>query len=333
MGLFFNLKQQWNNLLNDEKKKRKLADIIFDTDTHFGKIFDITLISCILLSVVLVMIESVLFGMQEAQANVPLEELVLSEPQDSFDWIAHLFLPFIHVLEWFFTIFFTIEYLLRVYCAVNRREYVLSFFGVIDFLSTFPAYLAVFFPALHGLLVMRMFRVIRVFRVFKLFDYMNEGHLLLVSLKEGIQKIVVFFLFIVVLVVSIGTVMYMVEHGQDNPNFTSIPNSIYWATVTMTTVGYGDIAPVTSMGRFLASIVMLIGYTVIAVPTGIFTVSMVDVHKKKNEIFCPRCGKSIDKNSHYCKHCGFDVEKDNIEKRQAHVSGIVPPASKESELE
>ncbi len=283
MALFTGLRKSWHELMTNSSLKAKVRNIIFDTDTPLGRLFDVVLITFIVLSVIIVIFETA-------------------------HWLPLWLKPFMHALEWLFTAFFTIEYLLRLYCSSNPKDYAFSFFGVVDFLSTFPAYLAVFFPSMHGLLVMRMFRLMRVFRIFKLFDYMNEGHYLLVSLKEGLHKIIVFFLFVVVLVVSIGTVMYMVEHGENGENFESIPNSIYWATVTMTTVGYGDIAPVTTMGRFLAGVVMLIGYTVLAVPTGIFTVSMVNTDRKRKEIFCPNCGKNIDRDSRFCKHCGYDVE-------------------------
>ncbi len=277
--------------MNDSVLKAQVRNIIFDADTPLGRLFDVVLISFIILSVVIVIFETA-------------------------HWLPLWLKPFMHALEWLFTAFFTMEYLLRLYCTSNPKEYAFSFFGVVDFLSTFPAYLAVFFPSMHGLLVMRMFRLMRVFRIFKLFDYMNEGHYLLVSLKEGMHKIIVFFLFVVVLVVSIGTIMFMVENGHNGDNFSSIPNSIYWATVTMTTVGYGDIAPVTTMGRFLAGVVMLIGYTVLAVPTGIFTVSMVNTDKKRKEIYCPNCGKNIDRDSRFCKHCGYDVLSKSIKRQE-----------------
>lgn len=289
------MRNRWREFLNDSSLKTRIRNIIFDTDTTLGRLFDVLLISFIVLSVVIVIFETA-------------------------HWLPLWLKPFMHALEWLFTAFFTIEYLLRLYCTSQPRTYALSFFGVVDFLSTFPAYLAVFFPSMHGILVMRMFRLMRVFRIFKLFDYMNEGHYLLVSLKEGLHKIIVFFLFVVVLVVSIGTIMFMVENGRNGDNFTSIPNSIYWATVTMTTVGYGDIAPVTTMGRFLAGVVMLIGYTVLAVPTGIFTVSMVNIDKKQKEIHCPNCGKSIDKDSRFCKHCGYDVLSRQVKQREEKES-------------
>ena len=284
VGLFHNLSIHWYAFMHNAKFKAKVHRIVFDTDTRLGRLFDFVLISFILLSVIIVMLES-------------------------GRWLPLSWKPYMHFLEWIFTAFFTLEYFMRLYCAQQAREYAFSFFGIIDFLSTFPSYLAFVFPAAHGLLVMRMFRLLRVFRIFKLFDYMAEGHILLQSLRDSMHKVVVFFMFAVVMVVSIGTIMFMVEHGKNGDNFNSISNSIYWATVTMTTVGYGDIAPVTTLGRFLAGVVMLIGYTVLAVPTGIFTVSMVNMERKRKSMSCPHCGKPIDKDSKFCKYCGYNVEK------------------------
>lgn len=281
-GLTHRLKLHWYAFMHNAKLKSEVERIIFGTDTYFGRLFDVLLISFIILSVLIVMLESA-------------------------HWFPPTARPLMRLVEWVFTIFFTIEYLMRLYCAKIRRKYVFSFFGIVDFLSTFPSYMAVFFPSLHGLLVMRMFRLLRVFRIFKLFDYMSEGHLLMMSLKASFHKIVVFFLFSVVMVVALGTIMFMLEHGKNGDNFNSIPNSIYWATVTMTTVGYGDVTPVTTLGRFFAGVVMLIGYTVLAVPTGIFTVSMVNLDRERKQTQCPRCSKYIDRDSHFCNHCGYDL--------------------------
>lgn len=277
----------WLSFFHNSVLKARVHRIVFDSDSHLGRLFDIVLISFIVLSVLIVILES-------------------------GSWLPYWMQPFLSLLEWLFTIFFTIEYLMRLYCASKPSKYVFSFFGIIDFLATFPSYLAIFFPALHGLVVMRMFRLMRIFRIFKLFDYMNEGHLLMLSFKESFHKIVIFLVFSVVLVVSIGTIMYMVENGENGQNFSTIPNSIYWATVTMTTVGYGDIAPVTSLGRFLAAIVMLIGYTVLAVPTSIFTVSMVNLNKSLKSENCPRCGRQIDKDSKFCKYCGYKLPEEKM---------------------
>lgn len=274
------LKEKIQRLLHDERLKRKLYVIIFESDTPAGKLFDVALIGCILASVLLVIIESL--------KGLP----------------SYLSIPFV-ILEYLFTAFFTFEYLTRIYCAPHPRRYVFSFFGIVDLLATLPFYIGLILPGARYLLIIRTFRLIRVFRVFKLFNFLNEGERLLTALRESSKKIAVFFLFIVILVTSIGTLMYMIEGTQDDSQFDNIPNSIYWAIVTMTTVGYGDITPVTGIGRFLSACVMLIGYTVIAVPTGIVSASMMKDYKRKRDKECPRCHRSgHEDNAEFCKFCG-----------------------------
>lgn len=196
------------------------------------------------------------------------------------------------------------EYILRLYCSPDKKEYALSFFGIIDLLSILPPYLAILFPAARYMLILRSFRFIRVFRVFKLFSFLNEGYLLLESIRQSLTKILVYFLFVCILVICIGTLMFIVEGGTDEA-FKDLPTSIYWAIVTLTTVGYGDITPVTAFGRFLASLVMILGYTIIAIPTGIVSATMIDVTKQAvKDGKCPRCGDKVDKKDRYCRHCG-----------------------------
>lgn len=273
-------------LLHDEELKHKLYVIIFGSDTRAGKLFDVILIWAIIFSVSIAVLESI----QSFAAGVNL---------------------FFRILEWLLTIFFTAEYILRVYCSPKPRKYIFSFFGIIDFLATFPAYFAIFFTHAHYFMVIRAFRLIRVFRVFKLFNFLKEGQLLLTSLKESSKKIIVFFLFVVILVIAIGTLMYMVEGSLPDSQFNNIPNSIYWAIVTLTTVGYGDITPVTGLGRLLSACVMLLGYTIIAVPTGIVSVSMLNVHRRKKQIECPSCHNTEhEDDAIYCKHCGAKLEKE-----------------------
>ena len=231
------LKERIHRFLHDEKLKRKLYVIIFESDTPAGKLFDVILIGCILVSVLLVIIESL--------KGLP----------------SFLTTPFV-IMEYLFTAFFTFEYLTRIYCSPRPRKYIFSFFGIVDLLATLPLYIGLLFPGARYLLIIRAFRLIRVFRVFKLFNFLNEGERLLTALRESSKKIAVFFLFVVILVTSIGTLMYMIEGTQPNSQFNNIPNSIYWAIVTMTTVGYGDITPVTGFGKFLSACVMLIGYTI-----------------------------------------------------------------------
>ena len=226
------VRQAWYRFLHN--------DAIFQSDTPVGKAFDVALLWCIVLSILVVIVESM--------RGIPsLAKQVFT------------------ILEYVFTFFFTLEYLLRLYCSPKPRKYAFSFFGVIDLLSTLPLYLGWIFGPVRYLMVVRTFRLIRVFRVFKLFSFLEEGDLLLRSLILSSRKIMVFFLFMVIMVISMGTMMFMVEGGEEGTPFVDIPTSIYWAVVTMTTVGYGDIAPVTSFGRFLSAIIMLMGYTILAV--------------------------------------------------------------------
>ena len=271
--------------MNDQKLKHKLYVIIFESDTPSGKLFDVVLIGCILASVLLVIIESL--------KGLP----------------SYLTTPFV-VMEYLFTAFFTFEYLTRIYCSPRPKKYIFSFFGIVDLLATLPLYIGLIFPGARYLLIIRAFRLIRVFRVFKLFNFLNEGERLLTALRESSKKIAVFFLFVVILVTSIGTLMYMIEGTLPNSQFNNIPNSIYWAIVTMTTVGYGDITPVTALGKFLSGCVMLIGYTIIAVPTGIVSVSLMKRHEKNVARECPNCHRrGHEESAQFCKYCGSSLDK------------------------
>ncbi|MBO5862651.1 MAG: ion transporter, partial [Paludibacteraceae bacterium] len=198
--MFSWIKNKWNSFMNNEELKRKIYVIIFEADTPLGKAFDVALIVCIVLSVLIVIMESV---------------------------ISHKLVGLsMRIVEWVFTVFFTLEYLMRLYCAKNPRKYVFSFFGIIDLLATLPAYLGIFFAGAQSLMVIRVFRIIRIFRIFKLFSFLKEGQLLLRALYDSGRKIVVFFLFVLVLVISIGTVMYLVEGDVEGSSFNNIPNSI-----------------------------------------------------------------------------------------------------------
>ena len=279
------LKERIQCFLHDDKLKRKLYVIIFESDTPAGKLFDVILIGCILTSVLLVIIESL--------KGLP----------------TYLSTPFV-ILEYIFTAFFTFEYLTRIYCSPRPRKYVLSFFGIVDLLATLPLYIGLLFPGARYLLIIRAVRLIRVFRVFKLFNFLNEGERLLTALRESSKKIAVFFLFVVIMVTSIGTLMYMIEGAKPNTQFTNIPNRIYWACVTLTTVGYGDITPVTALGKFLSGCVMLIGYTIIAVPTGIVSVSLMKRHEKNVARECPNCHRrGHEESAQFCKYCGSSLDK------------------------
>lgn len=262
-------------------RKEKIHEIIFEADTPMGKVFDITLMVAIIASVIVVMLETV----QDLQVNY-----------------REIFV----MLEWGFTIFFTIEYALRLYCVYRPMKYALSFYGIVDLLSILPTYLSFFFAGFHSLMIIRALRLMRIFRIFKLGHFMKEGAILVDAMKASRVKITVFLIFITVLVTIIGAVMYLVEGGEPDSNFTSIPKSIYWAIVTLTTVGYGDIAPVTHLGQFLAAAVMILGYAVIAVPTGIVTNELLrEANSSNNTQACRYCAKEgHDDDAEYCKYCG-----------------------------
>ena len=275
------IKQWWKGLKANESLKKRLYIIIFESDTREGKLFDTVLIGFIVSSILVVILDSVF----------------------RFDTYANIGFQ---VLEYLFTAFFTFEYLVRLYCSPNPRQYVFSFFGIVDLLSTLPLYLGFFLQGARYLLIVRSFRLIRVFRVFKLFSFLNEGNLLMQSLWISRAKIGVFFLFVLILNISIGTLMYVVEGNRPDTPFTDIPASIYWSIVTMTTVGYGDITPITGMGRFLSAVVMLFGYTIIAIPTGIVSAALFEEGRlRKQERSCPHCRKQIvDTDARYLPYCG-----------------------------
>lgn len=279
------IKQRWHAFLHDQKLKDELYEIIFGSETPSGKTFDVILMICIVVSIITTIFDS-----------------LFQHP-----WLVGSMVG----LEYVLTLFFTFEYLARLYCSPNPRAYALSFFGIIDLLSILPMYLGWLVPDVRFMIVLRSFRLIRVFRIFKLFAFLNEGYLLLASIRQSMRKILVFFLFVLIMVICLGTVMYMVESGQPDTQFSSIPASIYWAVVTMTTVGYGDITPVTSLGRFFSAIVMLLGYTIMAVPTGIVSASMINASHEAAKRVCPNCGKSgHDSSATHCKYCGSLLENE-----------------------
>lgn len=261
-------------------EKEKLYDIIFEADTPAGKMFDIVLIVAIMLSIIIAFIETI--------------------PS-----LAHTYKTILEVLELVLNFFFTVEYVTRLYCSPRPRDYALSFFGIIDLLSTLPPYLTFFMPGARYMILMRSFRFIRVFRVFKLFSFLNEGYLLMHSLRKSMNKILVYFMFVLILVMCIGTLMYMIEGNLPDTGFKDLGTSVYWAIVTLTTVGYGDITPVTTLGRLLSAFVMLLGYTIIAVPTGIVSATFIDETKDPVKGGrCPRCDSKVRKGDRYCSNCG-----------------------------
>lgn len=272
----------------ENKLKQKIFDVIFEANTPYGKLFDITLLFLIMVSVGLVMLESV------PAINARYHSTLVT-------------------LEWTLTSLFTIEYLLRVYCVKNRWRYIFSFYGIIDLLSILPFYLGLFFPASKYLSSIRILRLLRIFRIFNLTQFTHGRNVLVIGLKESKDKIIVFLSYVILIVVVIGSIMFMVEHDHPESGFTSIPISIYWAIVTLTTVGYGDISPVTGLGQFLASLVMIIGYGIIAVPTGIVTMEMNKASKldvPKNTEKCRNCGDDYHLDgSIYCKTCGHKLNE------------------------
>jgi voltage-gated potassium channel len=253
--------------------KEKLHEIIYEADTPAGKWFDIALIILILFSVILVMMESV----------------------DDVDQKHH---DLLLALEWVVTILFSIEYILRIISIKKPFKYIFSFYGIIDFISTIPLYLSYILAGSQVLLAVRAFRLLRIFRILKLVHLLGEASSLSQAIKASKVKIAVFIYAVLILSVFLGTVMYLVE--SDEAGFTSIPRSIYWTIVTLTTVGYGDIAPQTNLGQFIATIIMILGYGIIAVPTGIVTSEMAHQHRKK-----------IDLNTQSCSHCSAEGHRDD----------------------
>ena len=271
------MEREHNLVPGDKLWKRFLYRVIYRSDTKLGKFFDIALLSLILVSTFIIMMESV----------------------PKLDKKFHVY--FI-ISEWVISVFFTVEYWARIAVLKNKKHYIFSFFGIIDFLSLVPFYLSFFFPVTKYFLIFRMLRMLRVFRVFNLLDFMNDGSVIVRALRNSSRKIYIFLLFLIIFSVIVGSLMFMVEGGR--PGFETIPQSIYWAVVTVTTVGYGDVSPITPMGKFFAVILMLAGYSIIAVPTGIVTAEMRN--KRQNlELICERCGnEDIDDDARYCKQCG-----------------------------
>jgi voltage-gated potassium channel len=256
--------------------RKKLFDIVFGTESKAGKNFDVFLLWIILFSVVIVMLESV--------------------PELGSKYKRAFF-----TIEWVLTIIFTIEYLLRLWISPKPLYYVRSFWGIIDLLSILPTFLSLFITGYHYLLVVRIFRLLRVFRILKLARFSSEAQMLIEALRSSLYKISIFLLAVVAIVTFMGTIMYVIEGGKEG--FTSIPQSIYWAVVTVTTVGYGDMVPHTVLGKFLSSIAMVMGYAIIAIPTGIVTVEMAKRGRLTFE--CPNCHKTVEPGANYCKHCGI----------------------------
>ncbi|MEM6763373.1 MAG: ion transporter [Bacteroidota bacterium] len=263
--------------------KRKLHEIIFEADTPEGKTFDLILLLMIVLSVLVVILESV-------------------------DFINQRFSGLFFYLEWIFTILFTIEYVLRILSVGKPWKYITSFYGIVDLFSILPTYLSLFFAGTHYLITIRALRLLRIFRILKLGNYLTESRVLLSALKASQQKITVFLVAVLTIVLIVGATMYLIEGGEEN-GFDSIPRSMYWAIVTVTTVGYGDITPSTTLGQFLSAILMVMGYGILAVPTGIISAELTQIQAKGEQGYntqsCPSCSREgHDNDATFCKFCG-----------------------------
>ncbi len=259
--------------------RHRLHEIIFEADTPAGKTFDVILIWCIVFSVTAVILESV------------------TDIRNAYGTI-------LYTVEWFFTLLFTIEYVLRIISVTKPTKYIKSFFGIVDLLAVIPTYVSIFIPGSQYLLSIRILRLLRVFRVFKLSTYLSEAQIIMDALRASRRKIFVFLFAVIMIVIIIGSSMYVIE-GEKN-GFLDIPTSIYWSIVTLTTVGYGDLSPQTPMGKALASLVMIMGYGIIAVPTGIVTAELSQAGRKEvSTQACPSCGsEGHDPDATHCKYCG-----------------------------
>lgn len=259
--------------------KKTTYEVIFKHDTKNGKLFDVVLLWLILINVLVVIIESI--------------------PQIHKDYFKYFYF-----FEWVFTIIFTIEYALRVWSSPNYRKYVFSMWGIIDLLSILPNYLDLMLIGTHYLILVRIFRLLRVFRVLRLVQFNREAQFMLHSIQKSAYKIGVFLITVVFITAILGTLMYVIEGGENG--FTSIPTGIYWAIVTLTTVGFGDIVPQTILGKILASAAMILGYAIIAVPTGIITVEMSRIRNSK--VVCDNCSKSNPDDATFCNNCGVELK-------------------------
>ncbi len=269
-------------LMSRKPLKHHLYVIIFGTHTPAGRAFDISLIVAILASLLVLILESI--------------------PNVMTEWSQEL-----RYIEYSFTALFTIEYLLRLYCSPKPKSYATSFYGIVDLLAILPTYLAIFFPGASFMGVVRLLRVMRIFRILKLVRYLQDSNILLRSLLMAKRKILIFFSTVGILVIILGSIIYVIEGPKHG--FTSIPQSIYWAIVTITTVGYGDLVPQTGVGKAIASITMLLGYSILAVPTGIITAELnQEMNSHKSLVKCPNCSKSgHESDAIHCKYCGSEL--------------------------
>jgi voltage-gated potassium channel len=277
---------------NDEEKdlpprskiREEVWRVIFRHNTKWSQRFDVILLWLIGISVLVIMLESV-------------------------ESLAAKYEKLFHILEWNFTVIFTIEYALRIWVVRRKRRYIFSFFGIVDFLSILPTYLGLFLTGTQYLMMIRILRLLRMFRVLKMVRHMGEANVLMDALRASREKILVFVFGVLTLVCVEGTLMYLLEGRVENTGFTSIPQSVYWGIVTITTVGYGDIAPMTVLGKVMASVIMLTGFAIIAVPTGIVTAEIGRQMKvPMDDRACEKCGLvGHDRIASFCKRCGTEL--------------------------
>ncbi|WP_110657108.1 ion transporter [Salinicola halimionae] len=270
----------------DSSLRKRLFQIIFESDTPQAKAFDIVLITLILLSVTTVFLDSV------------------PHLHERFGEIFYL-------VEWGFTLIFTLELALRLYCLDRPLRYLRSFYGVLDLLAILPTWLALFLPGAQSLLVVRVLRVLRVFRVLRLMEFVGEGRLLVEALQRSQRKILLFLTTVLLIITIFGALIYMIEPPE--AGFTSMPRAMYWAVVTLTTVGYGDIAPITPLGQFISAFMMVLGYSIIAVPTGVFSAEVIrSIQRERySEEACPGCGhEGHERDAKYCRFCGTWLDEE-----------------------
>ncbi|WP_110598842.1 ion transporter [Salinicola lusitanus] len=286
----------------DSLLRKRLFQIIFESDTPQAKAFDIVLITLILVSVGTVFLDSVP-GLHARYGRI------------------------FYFIEWGFTLIFTLELVLRLYCLDRPLRYLRSFYGVLDLLAILPTWLALFIPGAQSLLVVRVLRVLRVFRVLRLMEFVGEGRMLVEALQRSQRKILLFLTTILLIITIFGALIYMIEPPE--AGFTSMPRAMYWAIVTLTTVGYGDIAPVTPLGQFISAVMMILGYSIIAVPTGVFSAEVIrSIQRERySEEACPGCGhEGHERGSKYCRFCGtwLDEETEDPHAPSAETADTAP---------
>lgn len=286
--LLESLDAEYDNEPDHPGWRKYVYNIIFKSETRKGKLFDVILVIFILTNILILLLESM--------------------PSISADYV-----PLFKVLDKVYLIFFSLEVALRIICVKWPKRYIFSFYGMIDLISIIPSYIEYFIPETHVLMIIRAFRLLRVFRIFKLIKFLNESKRLLFAMIRSLRKILIFLFFVLLLTIFLGAIMYLLESNK-NPQFSSIPQSIYWAIVTITTVGYGDVAPITPAGKIVSSLIMILGYAIIAVPTGILSSSMIREQWKNmpqyRQFTCPNCHEpNHEVGAEFCKHCGDRLEQ------------------------